>query len=140
MRVCESFADMRRGRRVAILEDGSTPWQGSGNRMSACYGRSVSSASGNSGSSPECGRPSSQIAAGRLGQRPGPSQRPPDVVAVVLMWNNLPETLERVAPLERWDYTNFAVWVGDNDSRDVFDVSEDRSTEVGQLTYGSGGP
>ena len=44
------------------------------------------SSSSNSGSSPEC-------------------DRPPYVVAIVLNWNNLPDTLERVASLERSDYS-----------------------------------
>ena len=89
-----------------------------GNRMSACYGIVVSSASSNSGSSPEGGRFSSQTAAGPMSQNPRASQRAPYVVAIVLNWNNLPDTLECLTSLEGSDYTNFAVWVVDNDSRE----------------------
>jgi len=74
MWIFESFADMRRGLRVPILEGRSTPWPASGNRMSACYGISVSSASSNSSSASECGR-SSQTSAGRLGQKPAATVR-----------------------------------------------------------------
>jgi GT2 family glycosyltransferase len=44
--------------------------------------------------------------------------RPPLVVAVVLNWNNLPDTLECVDSVGRSDYPNLAVWVVDNASRD----------------------
>jgi GT2 family glycosyltransferase len=46
------------------------------------------------------------------------SERLPSVVALVLNWNNLPDTLECVGSLLRSDYSNLAVWVVDNDSRD----------------------
>lgn len=45
-------------------------------------------------------------------------ERLPSVVAVVLNWNNLPDTLESVQSLRRSDYENLAVWVVDNDSRE----------------------
>lgn len=40
------------------------------------------------------------------------------MVAVVLNWNNLPDTLECVRSLLRSEYSNLAVWVVDNGSRD----------------------
>jgi hypothetical protein len=42
---------------------------------------------------------------------------PPLVIAIVLNWNNLPDTLECVESLRRSDYGNVRVWVVDNDSR-----------------------
>jgi GT2 family glycosyltransferase len=45
-----------------------------------------------------------------------PRERLPLVVSVVLNWNNLPDTLESVASLQRSDYSNLVVWVVDNDS------------------------
>jgi hypothetical protein len=42
----------------------------------------------------------------------------PAVVAIVLNWNNLPDTLECVASLRRSDWPNLSVWVVDNDSRE----------------------
>ena len=42
----------------------------------------------------------------------------PFVVAVVLNWNNLPDTLECVDSLQQSDYSNLAVCVVDNDSRE----------------------
>ena len=48
-----------------------------------------------------------------MGQRPDPP-----VVAIVLNWNSLPDTLECVASLRRSDYSNLIVWVVDNGSRE----------------------
>jgi GT2 family glycosyltransferase len=42
----------------------------------------------------------------------------PAVVAIVLNWNNLPDTLECVGSLRRSDWPNLSVWVVDNDSRE----------------------
>lgn len=42
--------------------------------------------------------------------------RVPFVVAMVLNWNNLPDTLECLDSLQRSDWTNLAVWVVDNHS------------------------
>jgi GT2 family glycosyltransferase len=42
----------------------------------------------------------------------------PAVVAVVLNWNNLPDTLECVSSLSRSDWPNLFVWVVDNGSRE----------------------
>lgn len=47
-----------------------------------------------------------------------PGQRLPFVVAVVLNWNNLADTVECVRSLLRSEYSNLAVWVVDNASRD----------------------
>ena len=44
------------------------------------------------------------------------AERPPAVVAIVLNWNNLPDTLEAVESLLASDYRHLAVWVVDNDS------------------------
>lgn len=63
-------------------------------------------------------RPSNQAAAGSAGQHTGSSEPPPHVVAVVLNWNNLPDTLECVDSLQQSDYSNLTVWVVDNDSRE----------------------
>lgn len=46
------------------------------------------------------------------------SSRQPSVVAVILNWNNLPDTLECVDSVMRSDYPNLDVLVVDNDSRD----------------------
>jgi GT2 family glycosyltransferase len=67
---------------------------------------------------PEWGRGPSQAAASRSGQNTGPGDRPPHVVAVVLNWNNLPDTLECVDSLQRSDYSNLAILLVDNDSRE----------------------
>jgi len=61
--------------------------------------------------------PGSQEAAGPVSRAAGSEERP-FVVALVLNWNNLPDTLECVDSLERSDYSNLAVWVVDNDSRE----------------------
>jgi GT2 family glycosyltransferase len=42
----------------------------------------------------------------------------PFVVALVLNWNNLPDTLECVDSVRCSDYSNLAVWVVDNDSQE----------------------
>jgi len=42
--------------------------------------------------------------------------RVPAVVAIVLNWNNLPDTLECVGSLHRSDWSNLSVWVVDNAS------------------------
>jgi GT2 family glycosyltransferase len=44
------------------------------------------------------------------------STTPPLVVAIVLNWNNLSDTLECVESLRRSDYSNLLVWVVDNNS------------------------
>jgi GT2 family glycosyltransferase len=59
----------------------------------------------------------SQEAPGRV-SRPAESKEPPFVVAVVLNWNNLPDTIECVDSVMRSDYSNLAVWVVDNASRE----------------------
>jgi GT2 family glycosyltransferase len=47
----------------------------------------------------------------------------PAVVAIVLNWNNLPDTLECVGSLRRSDWSNLSVWVVDNGSREDPTVS-----------------
>ncbi len=49
-------------------------------------------------------------------QRGNVSNRVPPVVAIVLNWNNLADTLECVSSLRRSDWSNLSVWVVDNDS------------------------
>lgn len=46
------------------------------------------------------------------------SDAPPSVIAIVLNWNNLPDTLECVESLRCSDYSNLSVWVVDNDSHE----------------------
>jgi len=69
----------------------------------------------------------------------------PFVIAVVLNWNNLPDTLECVDSLQRSDYSNLAVRVVDNGSReDPSAVLHERYPNVGvlrnprNLGYGGG--
>ena len=47
-----------------------------------------------------------------------PSEGMPTVVAIVLNWNNLPDTLECISSLRRSDWPHLSVWVVDNDSLD----------------------
>ena len=49
---------------------------------------------------------------------------PPPVIAIVLNWNNLPDTLDCVESLRCSDYSNLSVWVVDNDSAEdpTFDL------------------
>ncbi len=61
--------------------------------------------------------PGSQEAAGPVSRAAG-SERRPFVVALVLNWNNLPDTLECVDSVRGSDYSNLAVWVVDNGSRE----------------------
>jgi len=69
----------------------------------------------------------------------------PFVIAVVLNWNNLPDTLECVDSVLRSDYSNLAVRVVDNGSReDPTAVLHERYPDVGvfrnsrNLGYGGG--
>ena len=94
---------------------------------------------------PQSRRPSSQAAASSVTAKTDPGERPPSVVAVVLNWNNLPDTLECVESLQRSDYSNLAVWVVDNDSReDPSTVLHERHPSVRvlrnarNLGYGAG--
>jgi GT2 family glycosyltransferase len=52
---------------------------------------------------------------GALAEVPRAETLPP-VIAIVLNWNNLADTLECVQSLRCSDYSNLAVWVVDNDS------------------------
>jgi len=60
---------------------------------------------------------SSPAAAGPLSRAAG-SDQGPFVVALVLNWNNLADTLECVDSVRGSNYSNLAVWVVDNDSRE----------------------
>jgi GT2 family glycosyltransferase len=88
-----------------------------GPRGRACYGTFVSSAT-EPRRKRESENPSSQAAACSAGQNASLSERPPYVVAVVLNWNNLPDTLECVDSLQQSDYSNLTIWVVDNHSRE----------------------
>jgi GT2 family glycosyltransferase len=88
--------------------------------------------------------PGSQEAAGPVGRPTGSEQRP-FVVALVLNWNNLPDTLECVDSLRGSDYPNLAVWVVDNGSReDPSAVLQERYPDLrvlrnpGNFGYGGG--
>jgi GT2 family glycosyltransferase len=61
--------------------------------------------------------PGSREAAGPVG-RPAGSEQRPFVIALVLNWNNLPDTLECVDSVLRSDYSNLSIWVVDNGSRE----------------------
>lgn len=69
----------------------------------------------------------------------------PRVVAVVLNWNNLPDTLECIESLHASDYEGLEIWVVDNDSReDPTPVCASRFPDVrvirnaSNLGYGGG--
>lgn len=101
-----------------------------------CYGPNVNLASTHSSDGREADGPASGA---------GAPEAAPFVIAVVLNWNNLPDTLECVDSVLRSDYSNLAVRVVDNGSReDPSAVLLERYPDVGvlcnprNLGYGGG--
>jgi len=101
-----------------------------------CYGLNVNLVSAHSSDSREANGPAGGV---------GASEKAPSVIAVVLNWNNLPDTLECVDSVRRSDYSNLAVLVVDNDSReDPSAVLHERYPDIGvlrnprNLGYGGG--